>query len=98
MTAWILDSPPAEQRDLLAAFQPQVCYWIQNNQEDCWVLDHVYRLFRALQADGLRQASESLLSAIVSPLLEGEPKWYQLDRQSFLRRIEERKRSLEGGT
>ena len=98
LTAWILDSPPAEQRDLLAAFQPQVCYWIQNNQEDCWVLDHVYRLFRALQADGLRQASESLLSAIVSPLLEGEPKWYQLDRQSFLRRIEERKRSLEGGT
>jgi hypothetical protein len=72
-------------RKLLKAFEDQILYWL--NDEDCWVLEHVYRLFNRLD----QKTVDDLLPAQVSPLLEGEPQWYRMEREAFLLHIEERK-------
>ncbi len=95
LAAWILDSNPLERRDLLRTMEQPLGYWLRNEEEDCWVLDHVYRLFRTLTAEGYDEDCNPLLAGGVSHLLDGDPVWYSLDRQSFLRRIEERRRNRD---
>jgi hypothetical protein len=94
LAAWILESSRSEREALLKEeyVRTPLRHWLQNEAEDCWVLDNVYRLFRRLASEGHENACQKLLDGGVSWLLEGEPKWYSLDRQSFLRRLEERKR------
>lgn len=60
------------------------------------MLDHLYRLFRQLAAEGCGPCFAPLLAQGVSRLLQGEPSWYKLTRQDFLLRIEERKREIVG--
>lgn len=87
--AWILDSNQAEKKRLLRDFGDLIRGWLSDPHEDCWVLDHLHRLFHTL----MRSPEDARLAADfvdgVSPLLQGTPAWYELERLDFLRRIEE---------
>jgi hypothetical protein len=75
---------------LLTEFDAEIRAWLRD--EDCWVLEHVFRLVRALAARG--RDLTGLLSDGVSRLFADQPLWYQLDREAFLVHIESRKRAL----
>ncbi len=94
LAAWIVDSSPSERRALLLEFKEQLVYWLREDQ-DCWVLDHVYRLFNQLESEGYQAEVAPLLQGGVSYLLEGAPVWYTMKRGDFLTRIEERKQTRE---
>jgi hypothetical protein len=96
LAAWILDTIPSKRAELLAEFEPQIRFWLANEDEDAWILDHVYRLFHELAGEGSNGENTPLMKAEVSSLLAGDPIWYSLDRQPFLLRIEERKRQQLG--
>jgi hypothetical protein len=66
-------------------------YWLSED-EDCWVLNRVFRLFNTLHTGGFDV--KRLLPARTSRLLRDEPKWYALERAEFLRSIEHRKEEL----
>jgi hypothetical protein len=93
LTAWILDSSPNERTELLREFELPLGAWLRNDEEECWVLDHIHRLFRTLILQGHEADCKPLLDGGVSYLLAGDPTWYALGRQDFLRRIEERRRA-----
>jgi hypothetical protein len=93
LAAWVLDTVPSRRVDLLNEFEPQLSYWISNEDEDAWILDHVYRLFHQLWLDKLDLTATPLANTRASSLIAGEPAWYTLDRQPFLLRIEDRKRA-----
>jgi hypothetical protein len=83
-------SPGAGRRSLIQEFEKEIRFWLHD--EDCWVLEHVYRLFEVLHKR--RVDFISLLSEGVSRLFEDSPDWYQLGRAEFLRHIERRKIKL----
>jgi hypothetical protein len=63
------------------------------------VLEHVHRYFNALarrDKDAIGDTMAAALVADASPLCEGLEAWWQKDRETFLRHIEERKRTLRG--
>ena len=91
--AWVLDSSPPERAKLLRKFEGVFIYWLRNEEEDAWVLDHLYRLFNQLEREGQRADFQPLLEGGVSGLLGGDPEWYIIERQEFLLRIEERTRA-----
>ncbi len=93
LAAWILDTIPSRRVDLLREFEQPLSYWTGNEDEDAWILDSVYRLFHQLAREGLKAEQTFLVSSKISSLLSGDPVWYTLDRQSFLLRIEERRRN-----
>jgi TIR domain/NB-ARC domain len=71
-------------------FEPEIRIWLKD--EDCWVLEHIYRFFNALHKS--RFDVRGLLSAGVSRLLDDKPEWYALGREEFLRHIEARKQKI----
>jgi hypothetical protein len=75
---------------VVASFAEEIGYWLRD--EDCWVLEHVFRLVRQLEARG--SDLSILFGWGVSRLFADEPNWYRLDRESFLQHIESRKREL----
>jgi hypothetical protein len=86
----VILSPGRGRRDLIKEFEQEIRFWLRD--EDCWVLEHVYRLFEVLHK---RRVDFSwLLSDGVSRLFEDSPAWYQLGRAEFLRHIERRKIKL----
>ncbi len=91
VAAWILETESEEDRaKLLSGFQVQIECWLKD--DDCWVLDHMYRLFWKLAQEQPGMSLEPLLRSGVSPLLKGEDSvWYLLDRRRFLARIERNK-------
>lgn len=91
VAAWILETESEEDRaKLLSGFQVQIECWLKD--DDCWVLDHMYRLFWKLAQEQPGMSLEPLLRSGVSPLLKGEDGvWYLLDRRRFLARIERNK-------
>ncbi|HZS56211.1 MAG TPA: toll/interleukin-1 receptor domain-containing protein [Bryobacteraceae bacterium] len=93
LAAWILDSIPSKRRELMLEFEQPFTHWLCNEDEDAWVLDHLYRLFHRLSIEGMEADCAGLANDNVSSLLAGEPKWYTVDRQTFLRRIERQKRA-----
>jgi hypothetical protein len=78
------------RRNLLEKFQKEIRRWLRD--EDCWVLEHVFRLFQALH--NRHVDFKWLVSEGVSPLFADNPAWYMLDREAFLRHIEVRKNQL----
>ncbi|HEX4749994.1 MAG TPA: toll/interleukin-1 receptor domain-containing protein [Bryobacteraceae bacterium] len=94
LTAWILDSPPSKQVDLLKQFNNELKFWLTDENADAWILDHVYRLFHQLWdgGKGLKPEETPLMQVSVTSLMSGDPVWYTLERQKFLLRIEDRKR------
>ncbi len=98
LAAWIADTLPSKRMALLQRFEKQVRFWITNENEDAWILDHVYRLFHLLWQEGLKQEVTGLMDAGVSSLLAGDRVWYTMERQEFLLQIERRKRErVEAG-
>jgi len=93
VAAWILETEDEDERaDLLDKFREQIEFWLKD--DDCWVLDHMYRLFWKLAQEEQEQEEEFafLLRSGISSLLEGDGGvWYRLDRKDFLKRIEENK-------
>jgi hypothetical protein len=87
----VILSPGRGRRDLITEFEQEIRFWLHD--EDCWVLEHVYRLFEVLHKR--RVDCDKLLSEGVSRLFEDSPAWYQLGRAEFLRHIERRKIELQ---
>jgi len=90
-TAQVLACEPDERRRWCGDFATEIKTWLRD--EDCWVLEHVYRLFRQLDRQG-DDDFQPLLADGVSRLFEGTPEWYRLERGEFLRWIETAKRRL----
>jgi hypothetical protein len=86
----VILSPGRGRRDLLLEFEKEIRFWLRD--EDCWVLEHVYRLFDVLHKR--RIDFSSLLSDGVSRLFKDSPTWYQLGRAEFLCHIERNKVAL----
>jgi hypothetical protein len=66
--------------------------WL-TNEEDCWVLEHIFRFYQALNKRHVDV--EALLPSRLSRLLEGSGKWYTRERGEFLRFIEQRKDEIK---
>ncbi|HLH91129.1 MAG TPA: DUF4062 domain-containing protein [Xanthobacteraceae bacterium] len=86
----MLNSGHDKRKCLFEAFKPQLCHWLRD--EDCWVLEHVFRLFNSLHLR--RIDATDLLAAPASRLFDDRADWYKLSRADFLRHIERRKREL----
>jgi serine/threonine protein kinase len=78
--------------------------WLQD--DDCWVLEHVYRLFHFVfstensPSQGLSKELQSwfqsqLNQLPVETLLGGIPEWHSMDRDRFLELLETAKRDLK---
>lgn len=75
-------------KQLIWEFEREICYWLRD--EDCWVLEHMYRLIHTLWSREMDFSQ--LLSNGVSRLFAGkETDWFTLGREPFLLLIEERK-------
>lgn len=94
LVAWIIDCRPSKWAQLLKESEKPICHWL--NDQDCWVLDHIYRLFHTLSLSKYPEENwKWLLDRGVTDILkseQGEDPWYQVDRGTFLSRIEHRKR------
>jgi hypothetical protein len=96
LISYILERPQALRADYLADYKPAIERWLRD--DDCWVLEHVFRLLRKLSSDGF--ACDEFFASGRPVLLEGLPNapWHELPRETFLTYIEGRKRELiEGG-
>ena len=90
----MLNSGSDKRKGLFDDFKPQLCHWLRD--EDCWVLEHVFRLFNSLHLR--RIDATDLLAEPASRLFDDRPDWYRLPRAEFLRHIERRKRELVGAS
>jgi hypothetical protein len=88
----ILNTSRGVREDRIGQFKKEIHYWLAD--EDCWVLEHVFRFFNTL--DKRKVDVEEFLGE-PSRLLAGADKWYQLERGQFLRHIERRKEELLTG-
>ncbi len=91
LIAWILSSASAERQQKLNAFEKEIARWLID--DDCWVLEHVYRLFHNLKPS----ERDGFLAKGVSPLFEqpaNDTPWYEQHREQFLKLIEKNKRKL----
>jgi hypothetical protein len=91
-TAQVLACEEDERRRWCGNFAPEIKTWLRD--EDCWVLEHVYRLFRQLDQQG--DDYTPLLADGVSRLFSSNAEWYRLERGDFLRSIEAAKMRLTG--
>ncbi len=89
LTSMILNSGRAGKA-LTEQFEKEIRYWLKD--EDCWVLEHMYRLFNRLDQRGVK--FDGILDTGVSRLFADAPQWYRLEREAFLCHIEERKEKL----
>jgi hypothetical protein len=73
---------------LVVQFASEIGVWLCD--EDCWVLEHVFRLVHRLDERGADLTP--LFAGGVSRLFADDPNWYRRDREHFLVHIERRKR------
>jgi hypothetical protein len=90
LVALIIEHAPASRKLLLKRFRDQLLYWF-NEERDCWVLEHLFRLRKALENSYDWQKLFPLKS---SSLLAGLTDWS--DRKNFLAHIERRKLRGDG--
>jgi hypothetical protein len=91
LTAWVLACPDARRDALLDRFDAELTRWLWD--DDIWVLEHVYRLFRAL---GRKRVEARFAAKGQSPLLQAvssKQPWYTLDRAAFLQGLEAARRA-----
>jgi hypothetical protein len=81
----IIEQAPASRKLLLERFRDQILYWF-NEERDCWVLEHVFRLRKTFENS---YDWETLFPLQASSLLAGLPRWS--DRAGFLEHIEQAK-------
>jgi hypothetical protein len=90
LVSYILERPPNLRKKYLQEFKPEITRWVGDT--DCWVLEHIFRLFRALNHD--RIDVHEFYPPTIPPLLMGLPDngWDTLPRIRFLTHIETRRR------
>lgn len=88
MTGWLLNSPSEKLRSRVGQVEGAIQAFLVD--EDIWVLEEMYDLFTGLREAGIDVTP--LLAQGVTPLLQGEPQWYQLRREEFLWFLEAEKR------
>lgn len=88
--AEILNLGTEERTRRLREFEIEIRAWLKD--EDCWVLEHLYRLFSELHRS--RFDVRWLVSEGVSRLFEDGTEWYALSREEFLRHIEAKKQKI----
>jgi hypothetical protein len=86
----VLNTSRDARQDRIREFEKEIHYWLAD--EDCWVLEHVFRVFHTL--DRRHVDVEIFFPPKLSRLLAGAEKWYQLERGQFLLHIERRKEEL----
>jgi hypothetical protein len=86
----ILNSSGRVRADLIANFEKEIHFWLTD--EDCWVLEHMFRFFHTLDKRHVDVAV--FFPERLSRLLAGAEKWYRLERGQFLLHIERRKEEL----
>jgi hypothetical protein len=82
LVALIIEQAAASRQLLLERFRNQISYWF-NEERDCWVLEHLFRLRKALEKS---YDWENLVPLKPSSLLAGLTRWS--DRGNFLAHIE----------
>jgi len=95
LSSFILNSSFGKRIDLVAKFTREYHFWTAD--EDCWVLEHIFRFFHTLNKRHVDV--DPLIPQKLSRLLDGEPKWYAWERGQFLCHIEaskDRIRSKQG--
>lgn len=101
LITYILERPPQIQLDLLKRFDQCVDWWIARDKEgndqedDCWVLEHIFRLLKTLDTNRRNQPQsaysrylDSMFTRITSRFLAGISDWRKISRGEFLARIE----------
>jgi TIR domain len=88
--AEILNLGTEERTRRLRKFEIEIRAWLKD--EDCWVLEHLYRLFSELHRS--RFDLNWLVSEGRSRLFEDRTEWYALSREEFLRHIEAKKQKI----
>jgi TIR domain len=94
LIAYLLDRPVRRRAQLLAdsEYGKIMARWVAD--DDCWVLEHIFRLFKWDDREG-GACCEMFLGMGRSNLLEGLPlnNWRNLERETFLSHIEQRRRA-----
>jgi NB-ARC domain/Domain of unknown function (DUF4062) len=94
LVSMILTSGADKREELMTKFNEAITCWL--NDPDCWVSEHIFRLFQTLQKRGVD--CSKFLPKQVSPLFGDRPDWYEIDRGEFLRHIEQRNKKLARGS
>lgn len=92
LIAHIIDRPPSLRRSLLDEFSAAISRWL--NDDDAWVLEHVFRLLNTLERDDKDFDCGTLFAPQMPYLLDGLPRsgWRNLSRAEFLTHIEAQQR------
>ena len=69
LISYMLERSPALRESFLAEFREPIARWLCD--DDCWVLEHIFRLFRRLHADGADCGD--FFASGMPPLLENPP-------------------------
>ena len=99
----LLNSSKPKRSDLMYRFRAQITAWVSD--QDCWVLEHVYRLYNTLEKRAAIAETQDVkgcdLSAATlsrdSLLLKDRQDWWKISRDDFLRHIEKVKVATAGG-
>ncbi len=84
---WLLNAPAEERAARVSSFEWEIQTLVRD--EDSWTLEQVYRLFHELFREGCDL--ERLIVRGVSPLLQGHPRWFELEPHEFRQLIERNK-------
>jgi len=92
---YVLERAQPLQLDLLKKFDQCVNWWL-NDEDDCWVLEHVFRLLKTLAKDRAQNRLnadyvrylDTKFAESKSPFLVGIGDWASITRGEFLARIE----------
>ena len=80
----LLNASDKQRAEYEKKFEREILTWLMD--EDCWVLEHIYRYFNSLYK---RNANiDRFTRAERSPLLAGLEEWWKADRETFLEHIE----------
>jgi hypothetical protein len=99
--AIMLNQSDSERIGLERLFEAKIRVWLKD--DDCWVLEHVYRYLNALHQrfgaspNQAKSGKVPFVDGPTSPLLEDLPDWWALDRETVLRHIDCAKRKARKG-
>ncbi len=100
----MLNSSSKKRNSLYVRFKPHIAAWVQD--QDCWVLEHVFRLFNTLEkrkthlldvSEGQEVGVDPGVLAQGSRLFGDKPNWWKGEREEFLQYIEDVKNRMGDG-
>jgi hypothetical protein len=109
LITYIIERPTQIRLDLFTEFRACVDWWI-HSEDDCWALEHVFRLLKTLASERVHNKDKTAYtdyvdrlfatldsSFLVGPGLSGISDWAKLSRGDFLAWIERVKNRGEFG-